>query len=95
MNSTLPSYNGESDLSAMLALKQMCTQAGVDMRVDPPGGEELPPTARGGTVRVRLDGQRGRLGGQAVTVLRSELLESELCNAQREVPTRGRNDTEQ
>ncbi len=34
-------------------------------------------SARGGTVRVRLDGTRVRLGGQAVTVLRSELLEGE------------------
>jgi len=29
---------------------------------------------RGGTVRVRLDGDRARLGGQAVTVFRAELL---------------------
>lgn len=34
-------------------------------------------SARGGTVRVRLDGKRVRLGGQAVTVLRGELVESE------------------
>jgi len=32
-------------------------------------------SARGGTVRVRLEGDRAFLGGQAVTVLRSELLE--------------------
>ena len=31
-------------------------------------------SARGGVVRVRLDGERVRLGGQAVTVLRGELL---------------------
>lgn len=31
-------------------------------------------SARGGTLRVRLDGDRVRLGGQAVTVLRGELL---------------------
>ena len=31
-------------------------------------------SARGGTVRVRLDGERVRLGGQAVTVLRGELV---------------------
>lgn len=31
-------------------------------------------SARGGTVKVRLDGDRVRLGGQAVTVLRGELL---------------------
>ena len=31
-------------------------------------------SARGGVVRVRLDGDRVRLGGQAVTVLRGELL---------------------
>ena len=31
-------------------------------------------SARGGIVRVRLDGDRVRLGGQAVTVLRGELL---------------------
>jgi PhzF family phenazine biosynthesis protein len=31
-------------------------------------------SARGGTVRVRLNGDRVRLGGQAVTVLRGELL---------------------
>ncbi|HUE96020.1 MAG TPA: PhzF family phenazine biosynthesis protein [Longimicrobiaceae bacterium] len=31
-------------------------------------------SARGGTVRVRLDGDRVRLGGQAVTVLRGTLL---------------------
>lgn len=30
-------------------------------------------SARGGTVKVRLDGNRVRLGGQAVTVLRGEL----------------------
>ena len=43
-------------------------------------GEELigyQASARGGTVRVRLDGPRVRLGGQAVTVLRCELVESE------------------
>lgn len=34
-------------------------------------------SARGGTVRVRLDGTRVQLGGQAVTVLRCELVESE------------------
>jgi predicted PhzF superfamily epimerase YddE/YHI9 len=33
-------------------------------------------SARGGIVRVRLDGQRVRLGGQAVTVVRGELVES-------------------
>jgi predicted PhzF superfamily epimerase YddE/YHI9 len=31
-------------------------------------------SARGGILRVELDGERVRLGGQAVTVLRSELL---------------------
>ena len=31
-------------------------------------------SARGGVIRVRLDGDRVRLGGQAVTVLRGELL---------------------
>lgn len=31
-------------------------------------------SARGGVVRVRLDGDRVRLGGQAVTVLRAELV---------------------
>ena len=31
-------------------------------------------SARGGIVRVRLDGERVRLGGQAVTVLRGELV---------------------
>jgi PhzF family phenazine biosynthesis protein len=31
-------------------------------------------SARGGTVRVRLDGDRVKLGGQAVTVMRAELL---------------------
>jgi len=31
-------------------------------------------SARGGTLKVRLDGDRVRLGGQAVTVLRGELL---------------------
>ena len=31
-------------------------------------------SARGGIVRVRLDGERVRLGGQAITVLRGELL---------------------
>jgi PhzF family phenazine biosynthesis protein len=31
-------------------------------------------SARGGTLRVRLDGDRVRLGGQAVTVLRGELV---------------------
>jgi len=31
-------------------------------------------SARGGVVRVRLDGDRVRLGGQAVTILRGELL---------------------
>lgn len=31
-------------------------------------------SARGGVLKVRLDGDRVRLGGQAVTVLRSELL---------------------
>ena len=31
-------------------------------------------SARGGVVRVQLDGERVRLGGQAVTVLRGELL---------------------
>jgi len=31
-------------------------------------------SARGGTVRVRVDGERVRLGGQAVTVLRGELV---------------------
>jgi PhzF family phenazine biosynthesis protein len=31
-------------------------------------------SARGGTVRVRLDGDRAHLGGQAITVLRGELL---------------------
>ena len=31
-------------------------------------------SARGGVVKVRLDGDRVRLGGQAVTVLRGELL---------------------
>jgi PhzF family phenazine biosynthesis protein len=31
-------------------------------------------SARGGTVRVRVDGDRVHLGGQAVTVLRGELL---------------------
>jgi PhzF family phenazine biosynthesis protein len=31
-------------------------------------------SARGGTVRVRVDGERVHLGGQAVTVLRGELL---------------------
>ena len=31
-------------------------------------------SARGGTIKVRLDGDRVRLGGQAVTVLRGELL---------------------
>ena len=30
-------------------------------------------SARGGVVRVRLNGERVRLGGQAVTVLRGEL----------------------
>jgi PhzF family phenazine biosynthesis protein len=34
-------------------------------------------SARGGIVRVRLDGTRVQLGGQAVTVLRCELVESE------------------
>ena len=29
---------------------------------------------RGGTLRVRIDGDRVRLGGQAVTVLRGELI---------------------
>lgn len=41
------------------------------------GREELTgyqASARGGVVRVRLDGERVRLGGQAVTVLRGELL---------------------
>jgi predicted PhzF superfamily epimerase YddE/YHI9 len=31
-------------------------------------------SSRGGTVRVRLEGQRAHLGGQAVTVMRGELL---------------------
>jgi predicted PhzF superfamily epimerase YddE/YHI9 len=31
-------------------------------------------SARGGTVRVRLDGDRAHLGGEAITVLRGELL---------------------
>jgi PhzF family phenazine biosynthesis protein len=31
-------------------------------------------SARGGTVRVRLDGDRAHLGGKAITVLRGELL---------------------
>ena len=31
-------------------------------------------SARGGTLKVTLDGDRVRLGGQAVTVLRGELL---------------------
>jgi predicted PhzF superfamily epimerase YddE/YHI9 len=31
-------------------------------------------SARGGTVRVRLEGDRAHLGGHAVTVLRGELL---------------------
>jgi predicted PhzF superfamily epimerase YddE/YHI9 len=30
-------------------------------------------SARGGTLKLRLDGNRVRLGGQAVTVLRGEL----------------------
>lgn len=34
-------------------------------------------SARGGTVQVHLDGERVRLGGQAVTVLHGELMESE------------------
>jgi PhzF family phenazine biosynthesis protein len=41
------------------------------------GCEELTgyqASARGGIVRVRLDGERVRLGGQAVTVLRGELV---------------------
>jgi PhzF family phenazine biosynthesis protein len=41
------------------------------------GREELigyQASARGGIVRVRLDGERVRLGGQAVTVLRGELV---------------------
>lgn len=33
-------------------------------------------STRGGIVRVRLDGDRVRLGGQAVTILRGELLEN-------------------
>jgi predicted PhzF superfamily epimerase YddE/YHI9 len=33
-------------------------------------------SARGGTVRVTLDGDRVRLAGQAVTVLRGELVDS-------------------
>ena len=32
-------------------------------------------TARGGLVRVRLAGERVKIGGQAVTVLRGELLD--------------------
>jgi predicted PhzF superfamily epimerase YddE/YHI9 len=31
-------------------------------------------SARGGVLKVTLDGDRVRLGGQAVTVLRGELL---------------------
>jgi PhzF family phenazine biosynthesis protein len=31
-------------------------------------------SARGGTVRVRLEGERAHLGGQAITVLRGEVL---------------------
>ena len=31
-------------------------------------------SARGGVVRVRLEGDRVKLGGQAVTVLRGELV---------------------
>ncbi len=31
-------------------------------------------SARGGVVRVRLEGERVKLGGQAVTVLRGELV---------------------
>jgi len=41
------------------------------------GREELTgyqASARGGVVRVRLDGERVRLGGQAVTVVRGELV---------------------
>jgi PhzF family phenazine biosynthesis protein len=41
------------------------------------GKEELvgyQASARGGTVRVRLEGDRAHLGGEAVTVLRGELL---------------------
>jgi PhzF family phenazine biosynthesis protein len=37
-------------------------------------------SARGGTVRVRLDGQRVRLGGQAVTVLRGELTAGKMAS---------------
>jgi predicted PhzF superfamily epimerase YddE/YHI9 len=33
-------------------------------------------SARGGTLRVRVDGDRVYIGGQAVTVLRGELLGS-------------------
>ncbi len=36
---------------------------------------------RGGVVRVRLSGERVRLGGQAVTVVRGELMESESFSA--------------
>ncbi len=32
-------------------------------------------SSRGGVVRVRVEGERVRLGGQAVTVLRGELLD--------------------
>jgi predicted PhzF superfamily epimerase YddE/YHI9 len=33
-------------------------------------------SARGGVVRVRLDGERVLISGQAVTVLRGELIEA-------------------
>jgi PhzF family phenazine biosynthesis protein len=37
-------------------------------------------SSRGGTVRVRLEGQRVRLGGQAVTVLRGELTAGKMAS---------------
>jgi hypothetical protein len=39
-------------------------------------------SVRGGVVRVSLDGERVRLGGQAVTVLRGELVESKAFQAE-------------
>jgi predicted PhzF superfamily epimerase YddE/YHI9 len=46
-----------------------CSKFGKDQLV----GYQASP--RGGVVRVRIDGDRVYLGGQAVTVLRGELVE--------------------
>ena len=66
----------ESVLAKLKAMEAEARRGGGEERLQKQEFVAYQASPRGGVVRVRVEGDRVRLAGQAVTVLRGELLDA-------------------